>query len=280
MATSGSYDWTSTRNEIIRDAIEDVGGVGLGEALTNDALNQAAYVLNRMMKAWQTKGIRLWTQEWTRKTLSASSEVTGTDGNYYRCILSHTSATATNKPITGTEWSTFWYQDGTTGGVWADATAYSSIGDFTPEADTLDITQAFIRKTDGSDDHQIELISIEDYLAIPHKFNTGTPNKMAFHKVATAPKCYLYHHPDDTTYVLHYLKVRKLEDFDAAANNQDAWETWIEAIVKGLSYRLAPKYSLPEATIARMKIEADEAFKYAHRSDKDAVDEDFVKGAY
>lgn len=39
-------------------------------------------------------------------------EVIGTDGYNYRCISPHTSAEATNKPITGTSYSTYWEQGG------------------------------------------------------------------------------------------------------------------------------------------------------------------------
>ena len=44
------------------------------------------------------------------------SRVLGTDGNKYRCKLSHTSAVA-NKPITGGSWSTYWELDDVDSGV-------------------------------------------------------------------------------------------------------------------------------------------------------------------
>jgi hypothetical protein len=48
------------------------------------------------------------------------------DGVYYRCILSHTSVTATNKPKYGSSWTTYW-ELSTLGGVaWVNATPYTS----------------------------------------------------------------------------------------------------------------------------------------------------------
>ncbi|MFA5392699.1 MAG: DUF2341 domain-containing protein, partial [Candidatus Paceibacterota bacterium] len=54
--------------------------------------------------------------------------VVGSDGNDYKCIKSHTSSLAANKPINGTSWSTYWQANGTTGqGVaWVADTVYNS----------------------------------------------------------------------------------------------------------------------------------------------------------
>ena len=52
--------------------------------------------------------------------------VVGTDTNDYVCIADHTSVTATNRPITGTDYATFWEATAVTGGVWANSTAYTS----------------------------------------------------------------------------------------------------------------------------------------------------------
>ena len=52
--------------------------------------------------------------------------VVGSDGNDYRCILSHTAADA-NKPISGANWTTYWVSNSTTGKgtVWAGGESYS-----------------------------------------------------------------------------------------------------------------------------------------------------------
>ncbi len=54
------------------------------------------------------------------------SVVTGTDGKKYRCILAHTAATATNKPITGTSWATYWIlaNSDAVATTWTDGTSY------------------------------------------------------------------------------------------------------------------------------------------------------------
>lgn len=52
------------------------------------------------------------------------SIVIGTDGLNYRCILSHTSDTATNKPVTGSSWATYWAVCSTTGVAWVNTAPY------------------------------------------------------------------------------------------------------------------------------------------------------------
>ncbi len=57
--------------------------------------------------------------------INVGNLVIGTDGKTYRCIQAHTSA-ATNKPITGADYVTYWMVTGgiVTGSTWVTATAY------------------------------------------------------------------------------------------------------------------------------------------------------------
>lgn len=57
-----------------------------------------------------------------------TSAVTGSDGNVYIPKLDHTSVLADNKPISGTDYSTYWEATTqiSTGGAWADDTDYYS----------------------------------------------------------------------------------------------------------------------------------------------------------
>ncbi len=56
----------------------------------------------------------------------ASSKVIGSDGNTYACKKDHKSTVdgATDKPITGTNWSTYWELRGSGGNTWGTSTVY------------------------------------------------------------------------------------------------------------------------------------------------------------
>ena len=63
MATSGSIDFTMTRDEIIRTAFESIGIAVQGEALDSADITIAARVLNMMIKAWTVHGLQVWKRE-------------------------------------------------------------------------------------------------------------------------------------------------------------------------------------------------------------------------
>ncbi|MGI9501860.1 MAG: hypothetical protein ACR2RE_02225, partial [Geminicoccaceae bacterium] len=63
MATSGSIDFTRTRNELITRALKIAGVIEAGETATGDDLLDGAIALNMMLKAWQADGLQLWKTE-------------------------------------------------------------------------------------------------------------------------------------------------------------------------------------------------------------------------
>jgi len=60
LATSGSYDYTQTRDDIIKRALRLVGALAQGETPTTDQVTEAAVALNGLVKAWQADGMPLW----------------------------------------------------------------------------------------------------------------------------------------------------------------------------------------------------------------------------
>ncbi len=241
MSTSGSYDWSITANDIINEALEDLNVILPGGTPAAALTTSALAVLNRITKALSTRGIRIWSVDWTQKTFSAPSEVTGTDANVYTCILSHTSSTD-NRPITGGNYTTYWVEDGETGGVWGSGADYSSTGDFDVDDQTIEILQAFIRE--GSEDTPLEIGNMQDYFSLGDKTVDGKPSHLYYDKLKTG-HVYLYPQPDFTDYadyVLHYLRESMLEDFDAVGNDSDFQSIYLDYLVKELRYALAPKY--------------------------------------
>lgn len=63
MATSGSVNFTQTRNEIITGALELIGVSGIGRTVSSEDMALASSSLNLMVKSWQAQGLHLWTKE-------------------------------------------------------------------------------------------------------------------------------------------------------------------------------------------------------------------------
>lgn len=60
MATSSSYDFTVTRDDIIKRALRLIGALAQGETPTANQTSEAAAALNGLVKAWQADGLPLW----------------------------------------------------------------------------------------------------------------------------------------------------------------------------------------------------------------------------
>lgn len=72
MATSGSTNYTSTRDDLIEEAFLKIG-IGIeGEALAAEYITAASRTLNFMIKAWSGYGLQLWKRTEATITLVAS----------------------------------------------------------------------------------------------------------------------------------------------------------------------------------------------------------------
>ena len=60
MATSGSTDFTVTRDQIIKGALRSINAIATGEPPTSAEISEGSEALNYMIKAWQAEGIGLW----------------------------------------------------------------------------------------------------------------------------------------------------------------------------------------------------------------------------
>lgn len=277
MATSESSDYDLTATKIINSALRKLNVQDELAVASGKRMQTALEALNVATKALQDRHIFLWTIKWVQKTFTASSEVTGSDGSIYTCILSHTSA-STNKPITGANWTTYWVLRGDTGGAWVDATDYSSIGDFSLEDTDLDIMSVKIR--DGGNDYDVNLVSRQNYMDITSKDNLGRPYMLWLDR-QLIPRCYLSYQPDNTDYVLHLQKVVKLQDFDKANNDPDVRASCLRTLIFGTAADLAFEYpSVSSKKRNDLKAEFEKSLLFFKKGDSETDDHSFVKPAY
>jgi hypothetical protein len=107
MATT-DYDFSATRDQIIRQALIMVGAVARTDYIPAEQYNEAVFVLNLLIKAWQSEGIYLWTptvmtQELAAQTasytLSSDPPVVGLQNAY---LIRDTSTASTTTTTTTT----------------------------------------------------------------------------------------------------------------------------------------------------------------------------------
>ena len=272
MATSSSFDWTATRDQIANRALRIIGAIDQVGSPSAAQLANACEALNSIVKNLQTQNLGLWAREWTTAALAASTELTHNAVDYI-CVRSHTSSAAGatgDEPGVGDDWETFWKLGGSGGAAWVTATAYNAIGDFVPASDTIYIEEAFVRRADT--DHPLRIVKFDEYLSnIGTKYSTGLPNILAFNNSLAAPYAFTYPQDDTVADIIHYLRYRKLEDFDSAANNPDAPVAWIEVLVFALARRLSPEYGLPLEERYYLGREANRFLASAKKADREEV---------
>lgn len=270
MALSGSYNYNLTRDEIIESALRKLGVVADGDNATADQLAVGAKTVNSIVKEWQNEGLLAWAVEWATQTLSASDVVVGTDGNDYECIRNHTSA-ATNKPVTGADYTTFWKATGETGSgsVWAVSTAYTSICNYFLDSKIIGISEAFIRR--NYIDTPVTILSRENYFQQTSKTTSGLPNR-AYFRLAQTPEIFLYPYPENATDVLHMSLVYKLQDFDSSSDNPDIMSNWLRALEFCLAADLGYNYGKTIDEIKALRAEGLQAKAKAAKNTQEPAD--------
>lgn len=72
MTTSGSTNFSVSRDDLIKGALRKIGVVPQGETPTTDQITEGAFALNLLVKAWQADGMPLWALRTTAIPLSAT----------------------------------------------------------------------------------------------------------------------------------------------------------------------------------------------------------------
>ena len=83
MATSGSTNWTLTRDDIIKGALRNLTAIAQGETPSAADIAYGAEALNALIKQWQTEGCKLWLYDEAELSLTANSQsyTIGSGGN-------------------------------------------------------------------------------------------------------------------------------------------------------------------------------------------------------
>lgn len=75
MTTSGSTDFSLSRDDIIKRALRLVGVLAQGELPTTEQVDEASVALNGLVKAWQADGMPLWSLKERTVTLVSGQSI-------------------------------------------------------------------------------------------------------------------------------------------------------------------------------------------------------------
>lgn len=132
--------------------------------------------------------------------------------------------------------------------------------------DVVDILDVVIR-SQGTD-YEVERISRTEYFTLPNKTTTGRPSQY-FLERTIIPTLYLWATPDNSTDVLRYYYIRRMQDADALTNTTEIPFRFLPCMVAGLAYYMAMKRAPDRLPI--LKSVYDEEFQRAADEDIDRV---------
>lgn len=288
MATSGSADFTRTRNQICEAAARKIGAIRAGSTMSAQMLSDFAEALNGMVKHWQAKpgGPRIWcvseatlfmqtdqvryvlgatdhaTESYVETTLSAD-EASG------QTVLSVTSddgiSASDNIGIElddGTmQWTTVSGAPSSdtvtvaTALTGAAASGNRVIAYTTRILRPLKIVSARRYNFDSDTETEISLIARLDYQRLPNKTTEGTVTQAFYDPRGGANATglfYVWPEPANIDDAIKFTYWRPIQDFDAAGDNPDLPTEWIQTLIFNLALVMAPEFTVPDATFSRV----------------------------
>lgn len=138
--------------------------------------------------------------------------------------------------------------------------------EYTLTSDVVDLLEVVVRR--NNTDFQVQRISRSDYQNLPNKTTSGRPSSIYVDK-QIAPKINLWPAPENSTDVLRYYFIQRIQDADAAINNMDAPFRFLPCMAAGLAYYLSVKKA-PDR-IQLLKSIYEEEFQRASDMDQDRV---------
>ncbi len=122
----------------------------------------------------------------------------------------------------------------------------------------------FIRRSNI--DYPVEQITQTEYDLIPEKTQEGQPFQAYIDYQLANLTMFLYPTPENSTDVLYWREMLRLQDFDSATDNPDFPVRWSYALITGLTAALSPNFGRSREETAQFTVIANAAFLEAKNS--------------
>jgi len=269
MALSGSKDYTPSVSDFVEEAYERCGL----EIRAGWDSQSARNSINYMLADWANRGINNWTVDQVSQTMAigiseipagtititvaasgsfaVAETITGGTSGATAIVLTKPSSTTMELTVpTGT----FAVSETITGGTSGATTTVSAAPSLVDTQNTIDIISAVIRRS--SNDITIERIGRSEYLQIPSKTTTGRPTQFFLDKQIT-PVIKLWQTPENSTDILIYDRLVRMDDADAAQNDMGVPFRFFPAFAAGLAYYTSIKRAPERMTVLKALYEEE-----------------------
>lgn len=143
-------------------------------------------------------------------------------------------------------------------------TVTSNDSEYSLDTDLIDILSLVVRR-DGTD-FSMSRISRDTFLNLPNKTSTGRPTQYFLDRQIT-PNLKLYPTPENSTDVIVYDALTRIQDADTQINTMEIPFRFIPCLTAGLAYYIAMKRA-PDR-IQLLKTVYEEEFERAMAEDRD-----------
>jgi len=298
MAISGSIDFTVTRDDLIKEALEEIGVIDIGATPSAAELATATRSLNLMLKSWQADGVNLFAVKRTFLFLNKGINhyLLGTTASYANDINRTTTSSAASSGalninlnfVTGITASTqmiIELANGDTQHVGA-----ASLASFTVTLDAVltdDVNSGAtvyfynfpaprpmkilsgVRRDKSQIDIPLDMLTRDEYVTLSNKESPGVAVQVYFNPELDYMRARTWPSPSNGTDYLVLWVQRTLDDLDAAADNPAYPQEWQEAIALNLAVRLHRKFGVPSSEVRDTIRQAERAYDIAFGYDRE-----------
>ena len=277
MTTSGSIDFSISRDNVITDELLLVGALGDGESPTSVQITTVSRALNRVVKSLQA---RVSISIWARKTgyilpiTNTNSVNLGSTGGH--ATTSYNQTTLSNSPISGSSsinvtsatgfvvgyyigieksdntmfWTTISSVSSTTIGLTSALDGDTASGGYVYVYQTkitrpLRIINAYLHDHSSGFDRPIQIVSKQEYDMLGAKTSASIPNQLVYDPQLGNGIAYFYPQMSDGKSCIIIIIQRPFEDFDAASDTPDFPQEWYDVLTYLTAVRIAPIYGMP-----------------------------------
>ena len=96
------------------------------------------------------------------------------------------------------------------------------------------------------------MMSRLDYRRLPNKTQSGAVTQAFYDPQLSTGYMYLWHVPAVFDGYVNFTWLRPIQDFDAAGDNPDLPQEWIQTIVFNLALVMAPEFDVPAAKFSQI----------------------------
>ena len=277
MATSGSVDFSVSRDDLIKYALHTNGVLGEGETPSSTQLTEGAWFLNALVKARMVDGMPLWAlkQGYVLPTTGTSTYSLGSSVHAVTTYVDTTTTAAlaiaatalvvtsitgiSASDVIGVEqgdgtmhWttangapsgSTITLTTGPTVAVVSGAQVYA----YTTTnriVRPLRIVSAYLYSSPDDNRTPLTIVSKEQYFSLGGPTEASVPNQIYYDPQLSSGILYVYPRFLTGDNLIEITFHRPFEDFDAASDTPDFPQEWYLALMFELSSLLGKKYGV------------------------------------